>query len=112
MGSPSTTISSARQMERYWQPCEETSECSGDLECVRRPGGRVDESWCECKTGTDLIQGKCEDVSVSWSSFVWSSLLENSHGAIFLSTLILVSLGLAILTMGRKRKFSPVRRPY
>ena len=25
---------------RYWQPCEETSECSGDLECVRRPGGR------------------------------------------------------------------------
>ena len=27
---------------RYWQPCEETSECSGDLECVRRPGGRWD----------------------------------------------------------------------
>ena len=29
-------------------------------------------------------------MSVSWSSFVWSSLLENSHGAIFLSTLMLV----------------------
>ena len=27
-------------ISRYWQPCEETSECSGDLECVRRPGGR------------------------------------------------------------------------
>ena len=29
-------------ISRYWQPCEETSECSGDLECVRRPGGRWD----------------------------------------------------------------------
>ena len=29
-------------------------------------------------------------MSVSWSSFVWSSLLENGHGAIFLSTLMLV----------------------
>ena len=40
---------------RYWQPCEETSECSGDLECVRRPGGR----WGHLKVIMVLAKKGC-----------------------------------------------------
>ena len=51
-------------MGKYWQPCTQSSECQNldtNLECVERLDGAT-EKWCECREGSDLIDGKCVDL--------------------------------------------------
>ena len=56
-------------MGKYWQPCFQSLECSAwdpNLECVDRIDGD-NGKWCDCKEGSDLIEGIC----VSLPSPIW-----------------------------------------
>ena len=100
------------------------------LKCIRLPQKSIDLLTCKWNrrratwgpwTKWNNVQGKCEDVTVSWASFL-GKLLPSDQSTVFLSTLLMVReasfgcfffqvlLGLTIATLCKKRKFKPVRK--